>query len=129
MPSEHLAGSQKQALAGIVHGGVRRLLIDVKGFEVNPHGVGGIGHAAVSQRVGQQQVAELVMDRGFGNRQDGQERARRASASRPTESTARARRRARAANRRSHLSNQFAPELGCDVRQRDRDRSQADLDG
>ena len=51
---------------------------DVEAFEMDPHGVGWIGEASMSQRVRQKQVTELVMNCGHRDRQDGQQdRAKR----------------------------------------------------
>ena len=50
------------------------MLVDVKTFEVRPHRMRGIGQPARSERVRRQQVAELVMNEGLGNRLKGKNR-------------------------------------------------------
>jgi hypothetical protein len=42
---------------------------DVKAFEVQPHGMRGISQAPVCESIASQQIAELIMDRWFGNAQ------------------------------------------------------------
>src|SRR5262249_44968314 len=50
------------------------LVNDVETFEVNPHGVGGIRDPPVSERVGCQQVTELVVKTRLGNAENGDQR-------------------------------------------------------
>src|SRR5208283_2840444 len=53
--------SENQALCGRIHRHVGGLLDDVEAFEVDPHGVRGIGEPAVSEGVGCEQIAELIV--------------------------------------------------------------------
>jgi hypothetical protein len=46
-------------------------LNDVEAFEMNPHGMRGIGKPAVSEGVGREQVAEFVIEAGLRNAEDG----------------------------------------------------------
>jgi hypothetical protein len=45
-------------------------LNDVETFEVDPHGMSGIGELTVSESVGCQQVTELIVICGLGNAED-----------------------------------------------------------
>jgi len=74
MPENYLAKRKKQAMRGVVNGTVSRLLIDVKGFKVNPHRVRGIGNSAMGECVGHQKIAEFVMDPRVRHWFDGQHR-------------------------------------------------------
>ena len=73
MPENHLPHRQKKTLPGVVHRSVCRMEIYVEGFKVHPHRVRGISQPPVGECVSQQQVAEIVVDRRFWNRQYGQQ--------------------------------------------------------
>ena len=45
----------------------------MKRFETHPHRVGGIREPPVRQRVAEQQIAEFVMDAGYGTREQRQD--------------------------------------------------------
>lgn len=71
---EELAKRHGSADAWGVLGCVGGLMQDVVCFEVAPEGVGGIGEAAVSQGVGDQEMAEFIVHSGNGGREPGKER-------------------------------------------------------
>jgi len=72
-------------------------LNDVETFEMDPHGMGGIGEPAVSESVGREQIAEFVVVIGLGNADDWDKATRTAITLRPTSSTERRLRLARRA--------------------------------
>jgi hypothetical protein len=71
--TEELAGREDQAFSRRIHGGICGSLDDVEALEVGPHRVGGIGKFAVSEGIGRQQIAELVVEVGLGNAENGDE--------------------------------------------------------
>src|SRR5439155_8017427 len=68
-----LSEGEEQALGRVVDRGVGRFLVDVEAFEVDPHGVSGVGEASVGEGVGHEQVAEFVVDAGDGDGFDGED--------------------------------------------------------
>ena len=81
----------------------------------------------MSEGVGEQQVAELVMDRGFGDGKMGKSAAREATQEADRKHQGRAGGNGRRAT--FPLRKPIRSELGCDVRQRERDRGQTELYG
>ncbi len=73
MAKKYFAGSQDDSLRGLRETLISRLLQDAEGLEVHPHRRAGIGHAAVCEGIGCEQVAKLIMNNRFRNRLDGQQ--------------------------------------------------------
>ena len=72
MSKDQLSCCQNHALRGLCETLIGRPLDHAEGFEVNPHGVSGVGQAAMRECVGSQQVSEFVMHGRLGNRQNRQ---------------------------------------------------------
>ena len=49
----------------------------MKGLEVDPQGVGGVGEASVSKGVCGQQVTKLIVNRRLGDGEDGQQESKK----------------------------------------------------
>jgi hypothetical protein len=61
VPGDHLADHEENTLHYRINRAVRRLLIDMKTFEVFPHRMRGIGNASQGEGVGHQQITMFVM--------------------------------------------------------------------
>ena len=68
--AKQLAGGEHEALRGWIHRHVGGALDDVETLEMDPHGMGGIGEPAVSERVAREQIAELVIEVGLRKAED-----------------------------------------------------------
>ena len=65
--SYELPRCQQQALRRWVHRHIRRLLNDVEGFEMDPHGMSRIGQASMCKSICRQQITEFIMSIGLRN--------------------------------------------------------------
>ena len=74
MVEERPADRHREALADRVNRTVRRLLEHKESLEEPAHGMHRVRQAEVPQRIGDEQVAEFVIDVGRGHRMVGQER-------------------------------------------------------
>ena len=73
MTENQLADREHRPLSRLRETLVRGLLENAERLEVHPHGVRGIGEASVSEGISGEQVAEFVVNDGFGDRFDGQD--------------------------------------------------------
>ena len=74
MSKNNLAEGQGQSLKRRIHRRIGRMKENVKGFQMRPHGMSGIGEASVGKGIAGQQEAELIVDDGMRNWQPGQQR-------------------------------------------------------
>src|SRR5204862_200067 len=66
MPAEYLPGCKDQTLSRRKLRHVARLLGDMEGFKKNPQGVSWVCQSAVSEGVGREEVAKLIVDNRDG---------------------------------------------------------------
>ena len=73
MMEDHLADGEEHSLRRKIHRRIRGLLNNVEGFKMDPHGMSGIGEAAVRESVRHQKIAEFIVHAGRRNRQNRQQ--------------------------------------------------------
>src|SRR5271166_3403052 len=59
--TQHLTQGQHQALRRRIHRRIRGMLNDVEALEKYPHRMRGIREAAVSERIGSEEIAEFIV--------------------------------------------------------------------